>query len=76
MLRKILSLLILPVIIVAEIAAWFYIDISFDGCCGAPINYSNDKLQSLVHLSTYALGIVVILLVLRWGWKKEFSSRS
>lgn len=71
MYRKVLSLLTVPIILIIEVIAWFYIEIGFDGCCGEPHNYSNNTLQSVVHVGSFAIGILIIWLILRWGWKKR-----
>ncbi len=68
--RRTLSVVAVIITLLASFFAWYYIEIQFDGCCGAPLNSDNDELQSLTHLGAYVLGIVLIWLALWWGWKR------
>jgi heme A synthase len=67
--RRTLSVVAVVIILLISFFAWFYIEIGFDGCCGAPLNSDNDGLQSLAHLGAYVLGIALIWLALWWGWR-------
>jgi|GEM_PF-3445710 len=67
--RRLVAIVGVVFILIASFFAWFYIEIGFDGCCGAPLNSENDGVQSLVHLGAYIFAIGLIWLLLWWGWK-------
>lgn len=73
--RRALAIIGVVSILIASLFAWAYIEIGFDGCCGAPDNYTNDSAQSLTHIGAYALAIAFIWLALWWGWKKPNGQR-
>jgi hypothetical protein len=68
--RKILAIVSVVLVLALSFFAWFYIEISFDGCCGARANFANDNWQALAHFGAYAVAIGLIWLVLWWGWRR------
>ena len=69
--RKILAVAAVICILVVSVLAWYFIEIGFDGCCGAPPNFGNNGIQSLSHLGAYIAALFLIWLTFRWAWKKR-----
>lgn len=71
-LRKIISTVMVLMVLLGLVGIWYSIEISFDGCCGATIDNSNNLPQALSHMASYLIGLIVILLIIWWGWSKRF----
>lgn len=70
-LKKIFSIIIVIIILIASVIGWLAIEVGYDGCCGAPANYENDSKQSLTHLAAYGAAGLLVWFTLRWGWRSK-----